>query len=420
MTPSCVSVAYLTTVYPGVSHTFIQREVDAVRALGVDVHTFSVHRPASTDVLSSADRESVRTTPYLLPARATEVMRAHGMALLRRPRAYVSVLAKAQRYAVPGLRGRVWQCFYFVEAVLLWEHCRRRGLRHVHAHFANNAADIARLVADLGTATDQRPWSWSLTMHGPTEFSDVRGFGLAAKVRSAAFVACISDFARSQVMSLVHEAHWAKLGVVHCGVDPERFTVGGGPARGPDASLHVLCVGRLVPEKGQAVLLRAVAQLVAEGVPITLRLIGEGPSRQGLEREVRERGVADVVTLVGAVGQDEIGEAYAWADVFCLSSFAEGVPVVLMEAMSCGLPVVTSRIAGIPELVEDGVSGAVVAPGRVEQVAQALRRLAADPALREQWGAAGRQRVQHDYCSRTAAEPLVELFATKAPGAHTR
>ena len=409
-------VAYLTTMFPGVSHTFVQREVAALRARAVTVDTVSVHRAPPSEILSLADAESARTTAALLPTSLGRLVRSHGWALLRAPRAYVATLVGAQAYAAPGLRGRVWQLFYFAEAMLLWAVCQRQGVRHVHAHFANNAADIARLVTDYGSAADSRPWSWSFTMHGPTEFAEIRQYGLAGKVEHAAFVACISDFARSQLMALVDETQWDKLGIVHCGVDPDHFVV-------PDRAAHdegrmrVLCVGRLVPEKGQAVLLEAVEQLQRRGVAVELRLVGEGPSRAALEREVARRRLAEVVQLVGAVGQDEILAAYAWADVFCLPSFAEGVPVVLMEAMSTELPVVTTRIAGIPELVEDGLTGIVVAPGRADDVAEALHRLAKDAELRRTYGAAARRRVEEHFRSSTAVEPLVELFASRAPGA---
>lgn len=241
-------------------------------------------------------------------------------------------------------------------------------------------------------------------MHGPTEFDDVTRYALAEKVRRARFVAVISDYARSQLMKLVEPAHWRRLEVVHCGVDPAHFE----PVdrSGRSAPLRVLTVGRLVPDKGQAVLLEAVALLGARGVDVELTLVGDGPERESLQAAAGRS-----VRFAGAVGQDLVRAHYTAADVFALPSFAEGVPVVLMEAMATGLPVVSTRIAGIAELVDHGVGGLLVAPGRAEPVAEALERLAADPLLRARLGRAGRERVVARYDIADAVERLAELFA---------
>ncbi len=211
---SMSKIAYLCNRYPAVSNTFILQEVAALRELGVPVETISVRRPRSGDLLGRADREEHARTHYLLPARVGELLQAHLLALLSRPRRYLQTLLLAWRLSASGARARVWQLLYFAEAVMVWQHCRRQGVRHLHAHFAYVASDDALLAAHLGG------WSWSFSMHGPPEFYDVRGTRLAAKVERADAVICISDFCRSQLMSLVHEAHWAKLHVVRCGSAP--------------------------------------------------------------------------------------------------------------------------------------------------------------------------------------------------------
>ena len=247
-------------------------------------------------------------------------------------------------------------------------------------------------------------------MHGPTEFMDVARFDLAAKVRSAAFVACISDYARSQLMALVEPEHWAKLHIVHMGVDITLFpSAGVERAARPAGPLHVLFVGRLVPEKGVPILTDAVEHLVRRGFAVEVTVVGDSPDRVRLEDQVAARGLADVMRFVGAVGQDELPSWYAWADVFCLPSFAEGVPVVLMEAMATELPVVTTTIAGIPELVNEH-NGLLVSPGRGDLVADALALLA-DPDLRARLGAVGRRTVLTDFDATTAAARLLPLFA---------
>jgi len=389
-------IAYLASRYPAVSHTFIQREIAGLRDQGVTIDTFAIRRAQPDEVLSRADEAEARATYALLPVRFSHLLRAHLRALVRHPRGYRATLAEAIRLAPAGARGALWQIFYFGESVLLWDRCRRRGATHVHAHFANVASDVALLAAWLGREAGEGPRSWSLTMHGSTELYDVPGFRLAEKARAAAFVACVSDFTRSQMMLFLEEARWPALALVRCGVDPARFAprAAGGGGRGP---LRVLTVGRLVGGKGFALLLDAVHALAARGRDVALTVVGDGPSRGHLHAQAARLGLGDRVEWVGALGQDEIRERYASADVFCLPSFAEGVPVVLMEAMAMEIPVVATRIAGIPELIEDGVSGLLVTPARVDELADALDRLAGDPGLRARLGAAGRAAVLEGY-----------------------
>jgi glycosyltransferase involved in cell wall biosynthesis len=418
-----VKVAYLCSLYPAVSHTFIIREVEALRALGAEIATFSIHRAGPEHLLDEPAREAFASTFAILPARWAKLLAGHLKLAIAAPRAYLSTFALALRLAPRGVRGLLWQAFYFAEAVVLFEQCRKREIRHIHAHIANVAADVALLTASLGTAIDRDdPWSWSFTMHGPTEFFDVAHFRLAEKLERARFVICISDFARSQLIALGDANAWEKLHVVHCGVPRERFTRGAEAPRSGDATPRraragtageptILYVGRLVPEKGQAVLLRALALLHERGRPARATLVGEGPQRSVLEALGEQLGVAGLVDFTGALGQEEIRTLYETAAVFCLPSFAEGIPCVLMEAMAMELPVVSTFVAGIPELVDDGHNGLLVAPGRIDQLARVLEWLLADPALCRRLGAAAREKVLEEFNSERSAEQLYAIFA---------
>lgn len=415
--PSPGPLAYVTAEYPGPSHTFILREVRALRQLRVDVRTFSIRRTHPERVLSVADREEFDRTYAVLPTTPSRLLGAHLTALLTSPAHYASTLLASLRQGAPGLRGRLWQFFYFVEAMIIWRHCRRLGVRHLHAQFGNVAGDVSALAARFGAAVDDRPWSWSLTVHGSSEFYELGLNRLIDKVHSAAFVVCVSDFGRSQLMSVVDRVHWDKLHVVHCGVAPAEYL----PVdrRGRDAStLRVLTVGRLANVKGHAVLLEALADLVGHGRDVQFTVVGDGPERAALERIARRLGIEDRVTFAGAVGQDRIRDFYSRADVFCLPSFFEGLPVVLMEAMSTELPVVTTAITGVPELVEHEQSGLLVRPGRADLLAQALARIADAPEdERLRMGQAGRRRVLAEFDVEPAARSLRRLFADHAPGA---
>jgi hypothetical protein len=213
-----VRLAYLTSRYPAVSHTFIAREVRGLRELGVDVHTYAIRRAAPGDALSPGDAEERARTQALLPTTPARLLGAHARALAAAPGAYARGLAASLRLSTGGARATLWRLFYFAEAMLLWDSCRRRDIRHVHVHFPNVAADVAMLAGAFGRAAGAGPRSWSLSVHGPTEFFDVTGHRLPEKVRAARFVVCISDFARSQIMGLVDEGEWGKLHVVRLGV----------------------------------------------------------------------------------------------------------------------------------------------------------------------------------------------------------
>jgi colanic acid/amylovoran biosynthesis glycosyltransferase len=413
-------VAYLCSRYPDVSHTFIQREVLAMRRLGLQVATISIRRARPEQVLSRADHDEFERTYAILPPSPGDHLAAHARTLLRHPLAWARTLARSLRLSPGGARAGLWRVFYFAEAVVVFDICRRRGIQHLHAHFANVGSDVAQLAAALGREAGAGP-SWSFTMHGSTELYDVTAHRLPEKVRDALFVACISDFTRSQLMLWAPEEQWEKLRIARCGVDTASFSPA--PRKMTPTSLRILCVSRLTRGKGLPLLLEAIASLVHEGVEATLTVVGDGPERAALERRARALGVAGQLELLGSVSQDEIRALYDQADAFCLPSFAEGVPVVLMEAMAAGLPVVATAIAGVPELVEHERSGLLVRPSRADELAAALERLARSPELRESLGAAGRERVVEEYDLELTARRLRELFAEmlEAPvSAHSR
>lgn len=410
-----VRVAYLVSQYPGLSHAFIEREILELRSLGADVVTFTVRRCPPEDLKSSVMAAEDGRTVALVGVPASLYARA-GLGQVRSGgvSSVGAGLLAAVRAGRGGVRSRVWQGFYLVEAFRLVSEMRARGLRHVHVHFANNGADIARLAVALGNGSSSRfdtsaRWSWSFSMHGPTEFETPRAHGLAAKTRDAAFVACISEFVVRQLSPYLPLGDKGKLVTVHMGVDPDRFP-GSADDRAvrPAGPLRVLFVGRLVQEKGPDVLLRALAGL---SVSFRARIAGAGPLAGQLSGLARELGIGDQVELLGGLGQDALPQLYAWADVFCLPSHREGVPVVLMEAMASELPVVTTAIAGIPELVTDRVSGRLLEPGDSSALTAVLDELARDAPQRASLGRAGRRAVVESFTAGPNAQVLVGLFA---------
>jgi len=388
-------LAYLVSQHPALSHSFIVRELAALRAAGAEIGTFSVRPPGPGDVAGSANAAEAARTTVLRDGRWGVWLRAHLSLLLRHPVAYTTTLLRGIPAGPAGARARVWQAMYWVQAVVLLHHLRQRGLRHVHVHFSNNGVDIARRAAAIAAATGETV-TWSQTVHGPPEFLDPDSLDVRAKLAQATFVACITDWCQAQVKRL---APSARTVVVHMGVELDRFPV---VDRGDhDGPLRVLFVGRLVPEKGPADLVAAVAGLR----DVELVVAGDGPLRTDLERRS-----GPTVRLLGGVPQDDLPDWYAWADVLVLPSYAEGLPVVLMEALATGLPVISTPVAGIPELVVDGETGLLVEPGDVEGIGAAIEKLR-DPGLRERLAEVGRARVVADFDSTTTVRPLLAAFA---------
>ncbi|MEX0745171.1 MAG: glycosyltransferase family 4 protein [Phycisphaeraceae bacterium] len=399
-------IAYLTGEYPRATDTFIQREVAALRELGVDVRTFAIRRPASSESTGREQEAERARTSYLLPARVGELLAAHAALLCRRPKRYAEALTLAWRTAPEGVVNHAYQLFYFAEAALLARRLERAGISHVHNHFANSSCSVAMLAGHLAGLP------FSFTLHGPAIFYEPRRWRLDEKTSRARFVACISWFCRSQAMLFAARKDWPKLHVVHCGVDLALFAA----RRHDGPGGRVLFVGRLAAVKGVAVLLEAMAEVVRQCPQAELTLVGDGADRGELERLAGELGVAAHVRFVGYRSPSEVRALLEASDLFVLPSFAEGVPVVLMEAMAAGVPVVATRVAGVSELVEDGVAGRLVHPGDSEALTRAMAALLNDAALRQRMGDAGRAAVRQEFDVRREAHRLRLLFEASGRG----
>jgi glycosyltransferase involved in cell wall biosynthesis len=382
-------LVYLLSRYPGVSHTFFLNEVRELRKLGFTVDVVSINHPdrsqSSIPAYEAAEKEK---TLYIKSTRVAEAIWIAVKTLLLRPHVFGRGLAAALRLGRSDLGAILYALFYFAEALILGDWMVSRGHRHLHIHFGGPVATVG-MLASLAWG-----FPYSMTVHGPDEFYDVEKYYLREKIELAKFILCISDFSRSQLMRIAAPEHWDKMHVVRQGVDPQVFL----PTpreREPEGALEILCVGRLVPSKGQLILLRACDMLVSQGYSLRVRLVGEGPDRKHLETFAVRSGIA--VVFEGAKSHEETRQLLDRADVFALASFAEGVPVALMEAMAMEVPCVSSCIAGIPELIRDGLDGLLVPASSVEALAAALQRFFEEPLLRRSLGVAGRNRVIQVY-----------------------
>lgn len=394
-------VAYLTGNYPRATDTFIQREVEALREQGVAVATFAVRAPDAAHIVSEELRRERSNTFYLLPAKPLSLLNAHWQLLRRSPRRYFRGLKLAWQTKQAGIKGTCYQLFYFLEAGFLASEICRRDISHLHNHFGDSSCTVAMLAAKLGD------FNYSFTLHGPYIFYEPYHWRLDSKIINAKFVACISDFSRSQAMYFSPFSEWGKLAIVHCGVDPELFQQvhHSGPGH------RLLYVGRLSAAKGLPVLLHSLATLKKRFPEITLRLVGDGEDRAMLETLAASLGLSAIVKFVGYKSQAEVRELMQQTDIFVLPSFAEGVPVSLMEAMAAGVPVVTTRIAGISELVEDGASGYLVPPGNEMALQERIAELIENAERRQAFGDVGRAKVKAKFDTRIEAGKLAALFA---------
>ncbi|MGE0308340.1 MAG: glycosyltransferase family 4 protein, partial [Acidimicrobiia bacterium] len=297
--------------------------------------------------------------------------------------------------------------FYFAAGMRLVRIVRKENCRHIHAHFLDLTSDVAMLASEFDRRVRADGVTWSVTVHGPFDFLERREMKPWYKVDSASFVVCISDFGRSMLLSRLGHDLWDKLIVVHCGLNLPAVAVA---SQSPSGTNRIVCTGRLVGPKGQRVLLDAVCLLRERGVDVELRFIGEGPDRPELEDAISRFALSDRVVLLGAKPAHEVLEEVRHADVFCLPSFAEGIPIALMEAMAIGTPVVTTNVFGIPELVSDRVSGRLVRPGRADQLADALVEVLTDAEARQRYVAAGIETVQREFDVEHSAATLSALF----------
>lgn len=380
-------IAYLTGQYPRATDTFIQREVASLRQLGFDVQTFSVRKSGAEHFVGEEQKLEYERTFYLLPPNIPLLIASHLMLVLTGLPRYFKAVKLALATCLPGFRGILYQCFYFAEAGILARQLQSRQIQHIHNHFADSSCTVAMLAAELSGA------NFSFTIHGPYIFFEPYRWYLGRKIERALFVACISNFCRSQCMFFSPLDCWEKLHIVHCGVDPKLFQ----PVTHEGPGNRLLYVGRLAAAKGLPVLLKSLGALQERYPEILLTVVGDGEDRMRLEQLASELGLDRNVKFLGYKSQTEVRQYLQETDIFVLPSFAEGVPVSLMEAMASGVPVISTRIAGISELVEDGASGYLVPPGSDDRLSEKIEQLYVDSEKRQSFGERGRSQVLQEF-----------------------
>jgi glycosyltransferase involved in cell wall biosynthesis len=394
-------IAYFVNQYPKVSHSFIRREILALERQGFEVLRIAL-RGWDGELVDEVDHQERARTRYVLQAGPFALLWALLRTGLVAPLRFLSALGLAIRMGWRAERPLPYHLAYLAEACRMLPWLRAFGATHVHAHFGTNSAEVVMLAHVLGGPT------YSFTVHGPEEFDKPQFFGLAEKVRRSAFVVAISSFGCSQLYRWAEYRHWPRIHVVHCGLEPAFHE--GAPAA-PSVLPRLVCVGRLNEQKGQLLLIEAAHRLAAKGIGFELVLAGDGEMRAEIESLIARHDLAGRVRITGWISSDDVRREILAARGLVLPSFAEGLPVVLMEAMALRRPVVATYVAGIPELVRPGENGWLVPAGALEELVHAMEELlACSPADLARMGEAARRRALERHSIDVECAKLVALF----------
>ena len=383
------------------SMTYIRRELEAIEEYGDPVARFA-HQPWPDTLVDEADQKEKRNTRYLKAGGSVVLALGLAKTCFLHPIAFLRAARLSFQLANRSDRSFFYHLAYLAEACILRDWLIGEKIDHLHVHHATNSSDVGMLAHVLGGPP------YSITIHGPEEFDRAACFSLHEKIGRSKFVVAVSSFGRSQLMRWCRPDQWAKINVVHCNVNDAYLKKNPPPLQDSNT---IACVGRLCEQKGQLLLIEAIGVLIREGINIQLRLVGDGPLRAECEAAIHRHGVGENVTITGWATGEEVRNEILQARAVVLPSFAEGLPVVLMEALALERPVVTTYIAGIPELVIPGENGWLVPAGSVDALVQTIRELLQTPIDRlQEMGRAGRAKVTNEYRSRTEAAKLFEMF----------
>lgn len=385
-----LNVAYIMSRFPKLSETFVLYEMLALQQQGVGVEIFPLINERAKVMHEEAKPFAARARYQ--PVLSWPILKAQLGWLRARPRAYLGLWSEVLRGAWGSPNYLIGGLGILPMAARFAEEMRALGITHIHAHFANHPT-VAALVAHRLTGIP-----FSFTAHAHDLYVDQHM--LKQKVRAAAFVVAISNYNKELIVKHCGEDARDKVVVIHCGVDTSLFRPRQKAAGGP---FTIVCVGSLEQKKGQAHLVEACRLLKQRNLDFVCHLIGDGQNRAALEQQIQQAGLSGLVRLEGGRPRAEVLRMLEQADVVALPSIQtksgkmEGIPVALMEPLACEVPVVSTRISGIPELVEDGVTGLLVPPGDPAALAGALERLAHDPELGRRMGRAGRAKVLREF-----------------------
>lgn len=396
-----MTIAYLINQYPKTSHSFIRREIIALEQAGITIARFTV-RPTLETLVDEADQKEQKKTQVILDVSFLGLLLSLIQKSFTRPLQWLKALKLAIKLGLKSERGVLIHLIYLAEACVLLDWLQEKNISHVHAHFGTNSTTVALLTHILGDLT------YSFTVHGPEEFDKIQAIALPEKIKQASFVIAISEFGRSQLYRWCSPEQWSKIHVIHCGVDQLFLNAPTQPI--PDES-RLVCVGRLCEQKGQLLLVQAAYQLVQAGWNFKIILVGDGELRKDIETLIKQYQLENTIEITGWASGETVQKQILASKAMILPSFAEGLPVVIMESLALGRPVLSTYVAGIPELVEPNICGWLVPASSVDALVSAISTvLETSNQQLEQMGQAGAKRVIEQYNTKIEGEKLANLF----------
>ncbi|MTF37325.1 glycosyltransferase family 4 protein [Cyanobacterium aponinum] len=396
-----MKIAYLINQYPKVSHSFIRREIIALESLGVTIKRFSV-RKIGDELVDDEDKEELLKTRFILELGIKGLLFYLLRVILFQPLNFIKALILTFKIGYRSERGVMVNLIYLVEACVLSFWLKQEQIRHVHAHFGTNSTTVAMLTSLLGNI------SYSFTIHGPEEFDKPDAIALSEKIKRATFVVTISNYGKSQVYRWCEYQDWQKVHVIHCGLDEKFIQAEITPIPSEN---NLVCVGRLCPQKGQLLLLDAIARLKQKGIICQLTLVGDGELRQEIEKLAEKLHIKSQINITGWASSEEVKMKINEAKLMVIPSFAEGLPVVIMESFALGRPVISTYVAGIPELVVENESGWLCFAGDVESLTEKLEKaLSLSPEKLNQIGIISKKKVKYNHDIEIEAKKLKNLF----------
>jgi colanic acid/amylovoran biosynthesis glycosyltransferase len=401
-------VGYMVRMFPQHSETFIANEILELERLGAQIRVYSYRRPRA-----AVPHESVRLIQAPVTYLPDPLYRHPGMLFhankeLRRlePERYHRTIRYVLTWSFRERNLDTWR--RFLQAVYLAYLLKSSDVQHLHAHFAHGATRVAMLASMLTGIP------YSFTAHARDLFSnDVNYRLLREKVEQAQFVVTVSQYNRRFLGSKIGPLASASIRTLYNGVDLHKFSPD--PRAGREDTF-ILGVGRLVEKKGFSYLIKACRLLQDQGHQFRCEIVGDGELRQRLEREVHQMGIKGVVRFVGLRSQEELPAYYHRAALLVMPAVLsrdgnrDALPTVLLEGMACGLPVVASRLTGIPEIIDHGENGLLVEPKDPVGLAEAIAILLNNPKLRDRFGIAARTKAERCFDLRKSVRELYQLF----------
>jgi colanic acid/amylovoran biosynthesis glycosyltransferase len=360
-----MKILYLINQYPKVSHTFIRREILSLEELGHSVERVAMRSDDPLE-MSEIDKNEFSKTHYVLKQSKFNLLKHIGKAFLSHPNRFLKALKVMFTMYKASKQSVFIHMIYIIESCNIAAVCVDKKVDHIHAHFGTNPAEVAMYTSIITGVP------FSFTVHGPEEFDKPLTLNLNQKIKYASKVIAITNYCKSQLFRWADYKDWHKVKIVHCGLESEFFDSANLTKIHQRDNFQFLCIGRLCEQKGQLLLLEAFNTFIKSGNNAYLTFAGDGEMRSDVEGFIKANNLHNHATITGWVDSYQIKHMLSNSDAMLLPSFAEGLPVAIMEAMATGVPVISTSIAGIPELIKHNQTGFLVCPGSVEALENAL------------------------------------------------